>query len=160
MSVVKAGIRTLKPAGGTALYDAVATVLNDPKSISGRKAILLYSDGKDELSMNSLSFVIDKARRNDAVLYSVTSRKAGGQAGSGNPLNVMAEETGGRMIRVSRPADLDKAYQSLLVELRAQYTIAYRPPPGPDGLRRVEIRAKNKHYSIRARRFYTYQTSQ
>jgi Ca-activated chloride channel family protein len=153
---IKNGILSLQPSGGTAVYDAIAMVLDDFREVRGRKAILLYSDGKDELSMHSLTSVIQKARASDVVIHSVTSLGADDLEAWANPLTKLADETGGITIRVRKPAKVGDAYQELLIDLRSQYLIAYKPPPGARGLRTVEVKTTKGNYTIRSRKSYDY----
>jgi VWFA-related protein len=58
--------------GGTTLYDAIYLASNDlMKKQSGRKALVLLTDGVDRGSKVSLSEAIDSAQRADTLVYSV-----------------------------------------------------------------------------------------
>jgi VWFA-related protein len=66
-------IRQTRYGGGTKLYDAVDFALNDRlKNIEGRKAIALFTDGKDSSSAHSnYMTTVSDAERSDVIFYSV-----------------------------------------------------------------------------------------
>lgn len=86
-------VRQLRNGGGTRLYDAVDEVVRRKlKSITGRKAIVLFSDGVDTTSSHAgYDSTIKLVQESDAAVYSVaydTSRDGfgGGMPGSGSTI--------------------------------------------------------------------------
>lgn len=71
-------IRRTRNGGGTRLYDAVEMVLNQKlRSISGRKAVVLFTDGLDTTSRRaSYSSTIRDAVESDGAVYSVAYNTA------------------------------------------------------------------------------------
>jgi len=58
--------------GGTALYDAVFLAADEVlKKQSGRKAVVLLSDGVDHGSKTSIGSAIESAQRSDMLVYSI-----------------------------------------------------------------------------------------
>jgi len=151
---VKRGIRTLEAGGGTALYDALVRVLQDMEGVSGRKAIFLFSDGLDELSLASLEMVIDAARDNEAIIYTVGAGQDERTARARVDLRILAEETGGEVHFIERFEELPAVFDAILDHLRSQYVLSYRPAPGPPGLRTLDIRCDKRKYRVRCRRSY------
>jgi Ca-activated chloride channel homolog len=81
-------IRQTRFGGGTRLYDAVDFALNDRlNNIEGRKAIVLFTDGKDSSSLQAnYSGTVSDAERSDTIIYTVrydTSEYFGGGNGGG-----------------------------------------------------------------------------
>jgi VWFA-related protein len=66
-------IRRTRTGGGTRLYDAVHQVIRQKlKSISGRKAVVLFTDGVDTTSGSATyESTIKEAQESDAAVYSV-----------------------------------------------------------------------------------------
>jgi VWFA-related protein len=64
-------INSAKPLGGTAYLDATVEALQLLKGKSGRKAVLLMTDGVDLNSQATLSDVIERARTNPAPVYTI-----------------------------------------------------------------------------------------
>lgn len=89
-------IRRTRTGGGTRLYDAVADILTKQlKTITGRKAVVLFTDGVDTMSHRATyDTTVRMAEESDAPIYSVdydTSGFGGGGVwgqstpGGGNP---------------------------------------------------------------------------
>ena len=72
-TVLREAIKRTQTGGGTSLYSAVDIVLNDRlKNISGRKAIVLFTDGVDTASVGAtLDGTVSAAAKSDAVIYPV-----------------------------------------------------------------------------------------
>jgi VWFA-related protein len=148
---------------GTALYEAIYLAATDRlRGETGRKAIVVITDGNDMGSRIKLEKAVEEAQRSDAIIYSVlyedphyTSAFYGGHSGEG-PLRRMAEDTGGRMFRVDRRNTLESIYQQIQEEMRSQYTIGYTPSNTlrDGGFRKVEIRTRNKDLKVQARKGY------
>jgi VWFA-related protein len=156
---VKRGIRTLEAGGGTALYDALIRVLEDMEGVTGRKAIFLFSDGLDELSLAGLEMVIDAARDHRAIIYTVGAGQDERSARARMDLRMLAEETGGEVHFIERFEELPTVFDAILDHLRSQYVLSYRPSPGPPGTRSLEIRCDKRSYRVRCRKSYYHQGS-
>lgn len=133
------GLESLRASGGTALYDALTRVLDEMRSVHGRKVIMLFSDGKDVRSLASLERVISLARRSDTTLYAIATTRESKRSTSRQDLLTLAEETGGRAWFVDRPEEIGAIYDQILQHLRSQYVLGYEARSATEGLRRVEI---------------------
>jgi VWFA-related protein len=118
---------------GTHFYDAVYLACHDKLAgQAGRKAVIVLTDAQDYGSMESLQQAIDSAQRSDTVVHVLLVSNpwqylyAGGYSGEG-VAKKLAEQTGGRLIRVTNGKELDKAFKELAQELRSQYVIGYYP---------------------------------
>jgi VWFA-related protein len=170
---LNAGVSGMSPTGtplplpgggrGTVLYDAVWLAAKEQlRGEVGRKALNVITDGVDVGSRVKLQEAIEEAQRSDAIVYVIlfedpryTSWQYGGVSGEG-PMRRMAEETGGRVFRVSRRESLDDIYDTIQTELRSQYSAAYAPSnQARDGsFRRIEVKTKNRDYRVQVRRGY------
>jgi VWFA-related protein len=120
---------------GTLLYDAVYLAANEKLSKeTGRKAIVLLTDGEDQGSRVKLAGAVEAAQKANVIIYGIllADRASYGGFGlgySGNfALKKMADETGGRMIDVGHDGKkLEAAFQQIEDELRTQYLAAYTP---------------------------------
>jgi VWFA-related protein len=147
---------------GTLLYDAVYLASNDELSQqAGRKAMILLTDGEDQGSQMRITDAIEAAQKSGSIIYVLlcADRKfygSGEYSGKGK-MTKLTEETGGHVIVVgNKPDKLKDAFNQIANELRNQYSIGYTPTnTALDGtLRKVEIHAKNKSYTIQARTAY------
>src|SRR5215207_5132655 len=89
-NVIEKAIRRTRTGGGTRLYDAVDDILKKHlKTIEGRKAVVLFTDGVDTTSHRaSYDSTIRLAEESDAPIYSVDYDTSGfgGGMGQGIPL--------------------------------------------------------------------------
>ncbi|MBI3300568.1 MAG: VWA domain-containing protein [Deltaproteobacteria bacterium] len=77
-------VSSLRPAGGTALYDALLDGLRRVKS--GRhqkKALIVISDGVDTASLSSLNQTVTAARRSGVLIYAIGIGNPSGGFGAG-----------------------------------------------------------------------------
>ena len=71
-SVIERAIRRATTGGGTRLYDAVdAVLMKELKTITGRKAVVLFTDGVDTTSRHSYESTLREAEESDAPIYTV-----------------------------------------------------------------------------------------
>jgi VWFA-related protein len=149
-------------APGTLLYDAVYLSSHDMLSKeTGRKAMILLTDGQDEGSKLKIQDAIEAAQKADAIVYVLLCADRGfyggfgGYSGEGE-MRKLTEQTGGRVINVGNKFDkLKEAFDQIAKELRSQYNIGYTPTnPKQDGTyRKIEIKNK-ENYKIQARAGY------
>ncbi len=126
--------------GGTTLYDAVYLCSNlITKKQTGRKALVLLTDGEDNGSRTSIKDAIEAAQRADTLVYSIlfSDETFGGRRTFGpdgkKVLQKMSRETGGGFFEVSKNRGLDAIYAQLQEELRSQYSFGYKPDGGQTG---------------------------
>jgi VWFA-related protein len=152
---------------GTLLYDAVYLAANEKLSReTGRKAIILLTDGEDQGSRVKLAGAIEAAQKSNVIIYGILLADRGsygsfGLGYSGNfALKKMTEETGGRMIDVGHDGKkLELAFQQIEDELRTQYVASYTPTNSKaDGTYRkiaVECKAdKGDELKVQVRKGY------
>jgi Ca-activated chloride channel homolog len=161
------GIRSLKAAGGTALYDAIYHVC-DEKLIreTGRKAIVILSDGDDTSSKMAFEPALEMALRAETIIFAISTSR-GGYFGvsSDTPgdklLKRFAEETGGQAIYPFKIEELEDSFRQINQELRSQYSLGYLSKnPKRDGTyRKVEIKVAEKGLRLNYRKGYYAPTS-
>jgi Ca-activated chloride channel family protein len=147
----------LAPWGATALYDVIVRGIDMLGTRSGRKALVVFSDGEDQGSHVTLDQVEQRLQASDVTLYMI---------GQGRGLSVerlkkimerLSMPTGGRVFAMSSINELSGAFDTLLDELSHQYLIGY-PPPGDirDGkFHEIKVRVDG-HKHVRARNGYRF----
>src|SRR5262249_36585729 len=131
-------------------------------SQEGRKVMLLYTDGGDTRSAMRLGELLELVKASDVTIYAigvfdVTAARVRAEERMG--LQQITEATGGPGFFPPSVKELDKAYEQVLAEIRAQYTLGYvSSNPKSDGSwRKVDIklaRPDARDLRIRARRGY------
>jgi Ca-activated chloride channel family protein len=155
-------IRGRKPDGLTALYDALGVYLANADEVTGRKILVLYTDGGDTRSSASWADALDLLRASDVTIYTVGFLHHQGtftRPYQERQLRQIAEIAGGQAFFPTTSKDIDAAYDQVLAELRAQYTLGYvSSNVKMDGnWRKVEIKVKRpelKGVKIRSRSGY------
>lgn len=131
----------------TRLYDAIAGVAEQSMmTATGRKAIIVLSDGGEQGSRTPLGYAIARAQQANTPVYAISySAWAGAdvnlqmglgwitkEADAPDPgmgvLRRIAEATGGRVFSVTAKMGLKEIYAQIAQDLQAQYLIGYVPP--------------------------------
>jgi Ca-activated chloride channel family protein len=112
-----------KPAGGTALYDAIVTGLYRFRNVQGRKALIVITDGEDTTSRLSYDEMLTYARASRVPLYFIG---IGFSLGGDGKMKALAAETGGVAYFVRRVDQLAETYDRLEKDLRSQYLLSYQ----------------------------------
>jgi len=122
-------IQSIAIGGGTSVHDAVFLASDEKlKRETGRKAIILISDGGDTTSKLKIKDAIESAQRADVIIYAISNSSGGpffGGGGDDGTLKRYAEATGGRAFFPSKPQDFKKAFDAIQEELRSQYILSY-----------------------------------
>jgi len=154
-----AAINDLKIAGGTSLYDAVYLAAHvELATESGRKAIILISDGEDTSSKLRLKDAIVAAHQSDSVVYSIFNSVRGrsNRRKGLSTLRTLSQETGGGVFELDRDINFQPIFDQISRELRSQYSIGYKSTnTNRDGkYRQIRIVPKNSRLHIQARKGY------
>jgi VWFA-related protein len=118
---------------GTLLYDAVYLASNEKMNQeSGRKAMILLTDGEDEGSTRKIQDAIAAAQKSNVLVYVILIADRGFYGGFGysgySAMKKLTEETGGRLIDVGNNGKkLEAAFQQIEDELRTEYVATYTP---------------------------------
>ncbi len=151
---------------GTLLYDAVYLASNDKlRQETGRKAMILLTDGGDQGSKYRIQDAIEAAQKANAIIYVILIADRGFYFGNGMNLGYsgdsqmrrMAAETGGRVIDVGNNGKkLEAAFQQIEDELRTQYVASYVPLNTDfDGkYRTVDVQCKGDGLKVQSRKGY------
>jgi len=146
----------------TALYDAACLGSERLGFKEGRRVLVLVTDGDDTASAASYANALEKALRNEVMIYSIIdvpiTESAGRSLGGEHALITLAEQTGGKSYYVS-DGGLDKAFARVSDDLRTQYLLGYYPRNQVKGLsfHRVQVtipRAGAQEFNIRHRTGY------
>ena len=153
-------IRARAPGGETALYDAMGVYLDGASDDEGRKILVVYTDGGDTRSTIGFGDLMTLVRASDATVYSVGFLEhSRGRIEERARLSQIADATGGQSFFPTSMKDIDAAYEKVVAQIRAQYSLAYSSTnTKQDGAwRKVEIRTTRpdlKGMKILTRRGY------
>jgi len=140
--VLAGGLSGIGAAGGTALWDSLVYTLYYFSGVSGKRAIVLLSDGDDQGSRYRFEDALEYARRTGVAIYAIGLGPASSEAIIRTKLMRLASETGGRSFFVHRALELGGVYEVVEAELRTQYLLAYQSTNAgsDDAFREVTVR--------------------
>jgi Ca-activated chloride channel homolog len=148
-------LRSLDAFGSTSLHDAVIASLDEIQPASGRRALLLVSDGIDRYSRATESDVLERARRGDVLVYPIALTKD--RRARPRLFAELAAATGGRSALVTDPRQLPQTLTSIAEELRQQYLLGYtpqRPAGATPEWRTLTVTVRRGDVTVRARPGY------
>ena len=142
--------------GGTALHDVIIMATDILGRQSGRRSIVLFSDGDDQSSHAPLDAAITRTEGSDATIYAIGLGRAVANKALQKLMSRIATISGGRAFFTDDDSRLDTIFQEILDDLRNQYLLAY---PAPSSQRdsawhSIKVRVKNGKYKVRAREGY------
>ncbi len=115
--------------GKTALYDTLISTVKQSQSYSGRKVIIICSDGEDNISKSSLKEVTTLLKSTDITVMAFGTKMRGDIEKKGREtLKDIAGVTGGSAFFSSRMADLDSVIGDFQSIMESQYVAGYVPP--------------------------------
>ncbi len=142
-SLLHAALARFRPAGKTALHDAVISGLEHLERASHQKRVLVVlSDGEDNASRHSEDEMIERARRSDAIIYTVSNaNRRIGMEGDAGVLRKLARVSGGVAYFPHSDEKVVERFDELAGNIRRGHTIGYVPSnPARDGtFRRVKV---------------------
>jgi Ca-activated chloride channel family protein len=160
--LLSVGVRSLRPGGGTAMYDALYFACRDkllkaPQTGPVRRAIILLSDGDDNQSHVTREEAVEMAQRADVSVYAISTNISGSGGHGDKVLERIADATGGRAFFPFQITQVSNAFSEIQNELRSQYALAYTPADlAPNGrYHSIEILAQN-HKGLRVRSRHGY----
>jgi Ca-activated chloride channel family protein len=147
---------------GTAFYDSIYySVTEKLARESGRRALLVFSDGEDNSSSHDMMTAIESAQAANVLVYTIRyTEKEHGHLTARNQYGIrvmdrIAKETGGQAID-AETTDPKTYFQQIAEELRTSYELAYYPtnPLPDDTFRKIVIRPKQPGLTVRSKTGY------
>jgi Ca-activated chloride channel family protein len=155
-----ADLRGLDYGNATRLFDAAAMSLDELAGIEGRRVLVLLTDGEDTSSRASFRSVMERARNEDVMVYSIglASEYFDGvrvvRSKPDGALKRFAEETGGGYFELKKTSELASTFTRVAQELHSQYALAFVAPRLDNKLHKLTVRLKQPGMTARARRSY------
>ncbi len=146
-------LHRLRAEGATALYDAAVFSMLQFERESGRKALVILTDGDDHESRFGPKYCIELAQETGVPIYIIglgqldTIRRTY----SKKELRRVTSETGGRLYIVDSLAELGDAYAQINAELRSQYSLSFYADRDLSSAERREVKAEIRRPGLSAR---------
>jgi VWFA-related protein len=114
--------------GGTALYDALVRVNRDLGARAGKKAIVVFTDGDDNLSTLSAEIAIARAKAAGTPIYTIAQGEALRSLDFLELLAGISKATGGLPFAIHNPDEILKVFESVSSDLTHGYLLTFQPP--------------------------------
>jgi Ca-activated chloride channel homolog len=158
---LEAQLKTLHGTSGTSLYDALYYAGRALEDRTGRKIIVVISDGGNTTSSRDIQTALREAQMADAVVFPIidmpVTNVAGRNTGGEHSLIFLAEGTGGKTFWTNSSSALDKAFADIILELRTEYFLGFYPQNAPatdNPFHKLEVRVLRPDLRVSARNGY------
>jgi VWFA-related protein len=155
------GVRTTVAGDDAALYNCLLLTVRDAAPHTGRKVIVVFSNGPDNASVVPPEDVAELAQSTGTVIYMISTREAQIEPISSAVFERMSKATGGKAYFAKTWRDEARAFASIRNDLAHLYTLSYYPQPNANqGWRTIRVKLvgdKMKKYHVRTRNGYRIQ---
>jgi VWFA-related protein len=145
----------LAPWGSTALYDVILRGVEMLGRQTGRKALIVFTDGEDQGSHATINDVERRLQSSDVTLYMIGQGRGVTLDMLKKVMERLANPTGGRALFTDSIDELHESFADLLDELSNQYLLGYEPTntKHDDVWRKIKVEVDG-HHEVRARQGY------
>jgi Ca-activated chloride channel family protein len=155
-----AALDDLQYGNPTRLYDAIDASIDMLDEATGRKVVLVFTDGDDTASRTGFGSVLDKARDKEVMVYAIGLRSEffnGQRMQRTQPdraLRRLAAETGGGYFELRKTDELAPTFTRVAQELHSLYALGFTPSTLDGKEHKLDVRVKPQGMSARARKTY------
>jgi VWFA-related protein len=157
-SQVLRGVRNTVAGDDAALYNSLLLTVKDAALLTGKKAIVVFSNGPDNASLVPPEDVAELAQSTGTIIYMISTQQAEAEPVSTAVFERMSKATGGRAYFSKSWRDEKQAFISIRDDLAHLYTLSYYPQPNPNrGWRTINVKLVGKNlqkYHVRTRDGY------
>jgi Ca-activated chloride channel homolog len=141
--------------GSTALYDVLLRGLEMLGRQTGRKALVVFTDGEDQGSHATINDVERRLQSSDVTLYMIGQGRGVTMEPLRRIMDRLATPTGGRALFTDSIEELHTAFADLLDELSNQYLLGYQSTntKRDDQWRKIKVDVDG-HHEVRSRQGY------
>ena len=157
-SQVLRGVRSTVAGDDAALYNSLLLTVKDAAQLTGKKAIVVFSNGPDNASLVPPEDVAELAQSTGTIIYMISTQQAETEPVSTAVFERMSKATGGKAYFSRSWRDERQAFASIRDDLAHLYTFSYYPQSNPNrGWRTITVKLVGKglqKYHIRTRDGY------
>ncbi|MEO6806452.1 MAG: VWA domain-containing protein [Edaphobacter sp.] len=157
-SQVLRGVRNTVAGDDAALYNGLLLTVKDAAPLTGRKAIVVFSNGPDNASLVPPEDVAELAQSTGTIIYMISTQQAESEPVSTAVFERMSKATGGKAYFSKDWQDEKQAFNSIRDDLAHLYAISYYPAQNANhGWRAINVKLVGKNlqkYHIRTRAGY------
>ena len=152
------GVRSTVAGDDAALYNSLLLTVKDTAHYTGRKVIVVFSNGPDNASLVPPEDVAELAQSTGTIIYMISTQLAEDEPVSTAVFERMTKATGGRAYFAKSWKDEARAFASIRDDLAHLYTLTYYPAANQNrGWRKITVKLVGKDlqkYHVRTRDGY------
>jgi VWFA-related protein len=151
------GVRSTVAGDDAALYNSLLLTVKDAAQYSGRKVIVVFSNGPDNSSVVPPEDVAELAQSTGTVIYMISTQLAQIEPVSTAVFDRMTAATGGKAYFAKNWRDEKQAFAAIRDDLAHLYAVSYYPRANPNsGWRAITVKLAGEKgkYRIRTRNGY------
>jgi Ca-activated chloride channel family protein len=141
----------------TFLWDAIDESMSALSGRTGRRVVLIFTDGEDDRSQRvGFGDVVRRAQRDNYMIYAIglQSEIQGRRTRPDRNLRRLAAETGGGYFELRRTDELNSTFTRVADELHRQYVMGFTPETLDGTVHKLEVRVRVPGMTVRARQSY------
>jgi Ca-activated chloride channel homolog len=155
------GVRSTVAGDDAALYNCLLMTVEDASRYTGRKVVVVFSNGPDNASLVPPEDVAELAQSTGTIIYMISTHEAQLEPISTAVFERMSKATGGKAYFARSWSDEKKAFAFIQEDLAHLYSLSYYPQPNPStGWRTITVKLVGKDlqkYHVRTRAGYRVQ---
>jgi Ca-activated chloride channel homolog len=155
------GVRSTVAGDDAALYNCLLMTVEDASRYTGRKVVVVFSNGPDNASLVPPEDVAELAQSTGTIIYMISTHEAQLEPISTAVFERMSKATGGKAYFARSWSDERKAFAFIQEDLAHLYALSYYPQPNPStGWRTITVKLVGKDlqkYHVRTRAGYRVQ---
>ncbi len=155
------GVRSTVAGDDAALYNCLLLTVEDAARYTGRKVVVVFSNGPDNASLVPPEDVAELAQSTGTIIYMISTREAQLEPISTAVFERMSKATGGKAYFARSWNDEKKAFAFIQDDLAHLYSLSYYPQYNPSGgWRTITVKLVGKDlqkYHVRTRAGYRLQ---
>lgn len=160
-TLILRGVRSTVAGDSAALYNALLLTVKDAARCTGRKIVVVFSNGPDNSSVVPPEDVAEMAQSAGVSVYMISTQEAKLEPISTAVFDRMTADTGGMAYFAKTWRDERRAFASIRDDLAHLYSLSYYPRPNPNmGWRAISVKLTGQNarkYKIRSRNGYRLQ---
>ena len=140
-SQILRGVRSTVAGDDAALYNCLLLTVKDAAQYTGRKVVVVFSNGPDNSSMVPPEDVAELAQSTGTAIYMISTQQAQLEPVSTAVFERMTAATGGKAYFAKTWRDERRAFASIRDDLAHLYSLSYYPLPNPNrGWRAITVK--------------------
>jgi VWFA-related protein len=139
-------VQSIQPGGHTALFDGIAGGVESVKGISGRRAVIVLTDGIANRGALDIDQAIESAVKTNVSVYVIGL----GEDVRTARLERIARETGGSYFFTPSAKGLAEIYETISKRIRNEYAVTYTTEKRGEYIRSVSITLRSGQIAVRS----------